>query len=83
MEKEYKNIDAVHADDLERLLERVGLLDKFNQGKVKCKFCGQAVTHENIYSVIKDSGSHKLVCDKAECVNKLMQFVAYRKKKEI
>ena len=81
MAMEYKNIDAVHSNDLERLLLHVGLLEQFKEQKVKCKFCGTPVTHENIYSVIKDSGSHKLVCDKADCVNQLMQFVASRKPK--
>ena len=80
MPKEYKNIDAIHTNDLSRLLAKIGLLDDFDNNKVKCKFCKQPVTHANIYSVIKDSGSYKLVCDKADCVQLLMQFLADRKK---
>lgn len=77
----YKGMDAVHADDLEHLLERIGLLDDFIAKEAKCKFCSSPVTHENIYSIIKDSGTHKLVCDRADCVNNLMQFIASRKKR--
>lgn len=81
MKKHYEDIDAVHSDDLARLLEKVGLLEKFEAGILKCKFCADIVTVENIYSVIKDSGQYKVVCDKAECVSLLMQFVASRKAK--
>lgn len=81
MDKQYTDIDAVHSDDLERLLQKIGILESFKSGKIKCKFSSDIVTHENIYSVVKDSGTYKLVCDKAECVKDLMEFVATRKKK--
>jgi hypothetical protein len=81
MEKEYKDIDAVHSDDLDHLLDKLGLLNDYKSGQIKCKFCRNPITEDNIYSVIKDSGSYKLVCDRADCVKALMQFVASRKKK--
>ena len=81
MERIYKDIDVVHSDDLSRLLEKVGLIDRFNAGELKCKFCGDIVTRDNIYSVIKDSGQYKVVCEKAGCINQLLQFLATRKKK--
>lgn len=80
MERHFQDIDAVHSNDLERLLEKVGLLDKFNKGQLKCKFCSEVVNADNIYSVIKDSGHYKVVCDKADCVNQLLQFLATRKR---
>lgn len=70
---------AVHTDDLNRLLSKVGLFEQFQARQLKCKFCGDIVTLENIYSLIKDSGAYKLVCDKAACVNGLLQFLANRK----
>lgn len=81
MRSEYRSLDAVHSDDLERLLRQVGLIDSFTAGKAKCKFCGNPVTHETIYSVLKDSGTPKLVCSRADCVNQLMLFVTSRKKR--
>lgn len=81
MEREYKDIDAVHSDDLDHLLSKLGLLDDYRAGQIKCKFCRNTVTKDNIYSVIKDSGSYKLVCDRADCVKALMLFVASRRKK--
>jgi len=81
MEKHYQDMGAVHADDLTRLLSKVGLLKQFENGRLKCKFCGDVVVLDNIYSVIKDAGSYKVVCDKAECVNQLMAFLASRKAK--
>ena len=72
-------MDAVHVDDLENLLNKVGLLDKLNSGQLKCKFCRNIVSEDDIYSVIKDSGQHKVVCERANCVSQLMQFLAERK----
>lgn len=80
MERHFRDVDAVHADDLEKLLLRVGLLEKFKAGELKCKFCHTVVNADNIYSVIKDSGQYKVVCDRAECVSLLMQFLNERKK---
>lgn len=81
MEKHFKEMDAVHADDLQNLLLKVGLLDSLNSGKLRCKFCQNSVTEDDIYSVIKDSGQYKVVCERADCVSQLMQFLAERKGK--
>lgn len=81
MGSQFRDLNAVHADDLENLLLKVELLEQFKDGTLKCKFCHDVVTADNIYSIIKDSGQHKVVCEKAECVSQLMQFVATRKPK--
>jgi len=81
MGSQFRDLDAVHADDLDNLLLKVGLIKQFKGGTLKCKFCHDVVTADNIYSVIKDSGQYKVVCEKAGCVSQLMQFVATRKPK--
>ena len=75
MHGSYKEINAVYENDLDRLLSEVGLLTDFNTRNLKCKFCKGVVTRKNIYSVIKDSDRHKLVCSKAQCVSALMEFL--------
>ena len=80
MKREYRSINAVHENDLEGLLDKVGLLEDFRAGKLKCKFCKDPVDNENIYSIIKDSDTYKAVCSKATCVSALMEFLEAKRK---
>lgn len=80
MKREYRSINAVHENDLEGFLDKVGLLQDFQGGKLKCKFCKEPVDKENIYSIIKDSDSYKVVCSKASCVSALMEYLEAKRK---
>ena len=75
MEQEKKKINAVHERNLVVLLEKIGLFEKVTAGLVKCKFCTNLITPENIHSILPESGGFNLVCDKPECVNELMQYL--------
>ena len=77
--KDYESLNAVHMDDLESLLNSCGIFDKYENKLIKCKFCRDTVDNENIYSVFKDSGSYKLVCDKPECMQALLGLINKRK----
>ncbi len=63
---------AVHDDDLGDLLENLGLRSKCIHGKLKCAFCKDIITYDNLHSLFPDSGDIKLVCSKPECVNRLL-----------
>lgn len=79
MEDKKENIDSVHEDDLEVFLKKIGLLEEFLDNKIKCKFCDDLVTKENVYSILPQSGSFHLVCNKPECVMKLSEHINERK----
>lgn len=81
MKRGYKSINAVYEDDLEALLGSVGLLEDFEAGSLRCKFCKDSVDKENIYSVIKDSDTYKVVCSKARCVSDLMQYLEAKRRR--
>jgi len=70
-----EGIKAVHDQDLEVLLERLGMLTKFKHGKLKCKFCKAAITPENLHSLFPQSGIIKVVCDRIECVKELSNLL--------
>ncbi len=70
-----ERVKAVHDQDLERLLDRLGILNKFKQGKLKCKFCKAAITSENLHSIFPQSGNIKVVCDRIECVKELSNLL--------
>ncbi|MDP2207788.1 MAG: hypothetical protein Q8K98_03305 [Bacteroidota bacterium] len=75
---EKQALHAVHDDDLEELLQSVGILGDFKRRAIKCKFCGDVVTWENLHAIYPESGSVKLVCDKASCVNQLLVYLSAR-----
>lgn len=82
-DKTCDNMDAVHIDNLENLLSSYGILDKFNIGEANCKFCKQQVSKLNIYSIFKDSGMYKLVCDDPNCIQSLLDLINKRKEEKI
>lgn len=61
-------ITAVHDDDLDAVLQALGLLNKFRAGLLTCAFCKDTITHDNLYSIFPDGGTVKLSCAKPNCV---------------
>lgn len=72
-------VHAVHDDDLQAVLDKLGLAAAFAKGELHCKFCGDVVTWDNLHSLFPDGGSIKLVCDKPECAKALLQYVNARR----
>jgi len=72
-------IDAVHDNDLETLLLRLGLLHDVHSGRSKCKFCRSVVTLDSLQALFPDSGSVAIVCDKPECVKRMMTYLEERR----
>jgi len=70
-----KNILAVHDQDLEKILEGLGILDKFKRGELKCNFCKSRITFDNLHSFFPQSGDIKLVCDSSNCFRKLSKLL--------
>lgn len=70
-----EKVSVVHDDDLENFLEALGILGKFQHGKLLCKFCKTSITFENLHSVFPQSGDIKIVCDKPDCVRQLSDLL--------
>jgi len=75
-------VHAVHDDDLQAVLDALGLAAAFAKGELRCKFCGDVVTWDNLHSLFPDGGSIKLVCDKPECSKALLQYLNARRERE-
>lgn len=70
-----KNIRAVHDQDLEKILEGLGILNKFKHGELKCNFCKGKITFDNLHSFFPQSGDIKFVCDNSNCFRKLSKLL--------
>lgn len=73
MNKEILN--AVYSDDIPIFLEKLGLREKFENSEIKCKFSGEIITYQNLYSIFPESGDIKFVCDKPEVIKEFNKYI--------
>jgi hypothetical protein len=66
-------VDAVYEEDLEIFLNSIGILDSLNDGYLKCEFCNETVTLENLISVYPYKEEIKLCCNKPNCYHSLIK----------
>lgn len=66
-------IQTVHDQDLEKLLTKLDLSEKLQNGSLKCFFCNAIITFSNLQGIFKDKRGVKVICDKPECYKKLMK----------
>jgi len=66
-ERRTLSITAVHERELERVLKRLGLLEKVERGEMKCPFCDRVLTINCIGAIAPLDGV-KLVCDNPKCI---------------
>jgi hypothetical protein len=72
---EKRVVNAVHEDDLKKLLEKLGLLEKINVGEATCFFCKENIKVENIEGIFYLDGDIKICCDKIDCYIQLCEIV--------
>lgn len=73
--RQTETLNAVYDDDLMDVLKELGVHNDFVQGKLRCAFCGDTITWENLYSLFPDRGAVKFSCNKPECVKQLVTRV--------
>jgi len=69
------DFNSVYDDDLLQLIEKLGLKQKLDEGKLKCKFTDTIITFENLYSIFPESGDIKLVCDNPNAIKLFSEYV--------
>ena len=82
MDENNKKLNTIHEKDLQNVLIKIGLFEDLQKGILRCKFCGEKIELQNIYSILPESGSFNLVCDKPECISKLIQYLNEKKLNE-
>lgn len=69
---EDNTMNAVHDDDLVKLLKSLEVYDDVVEGKYKCLYCGKTITLDNIDSIVPYEGDVQFTCDSQECHLKLL-----------
>ena len=68
-------LNAIHDDELLDLIKKLGLLEKLDKGCLKCKFTGETITFDNLYSIFPESGDIKFVCDTPEAIKLFIRIL--------
>lgn len=69
-------LHAIYDDDLEKLLENIGLLATLKAGKLHCHVCSDPITLESFYAAYPNSGAVRVVCSKPRCIKEFTMAVA-------
>lgn len=65
---ENRPIKAIHEFDFESILQRLGRLEAYKEGKLSCTNCGRKILKVDELSVLKREGQKiKFYCDSIAC----------------
>ena len=67
-----KIIEAVYEEDIEDLLKKLGLWERFERGEYRCGSCQCVMKKENIQSIFCHGGEIGFCCENIICYEKLI-----------
>ena len=67
------NLKALYADDLSHFLLNLQILEDFDSGKCKCRYCDAVITKENLYAIIPVDDHIEFSCKSPLCMIKMNQ----------
>lgn len=68
---EKKKLNAIYEKDIKEFLKSIGILQDIENKKVKCNFCGEVITIDNIAAVYPENNEVSVCCDKLDCYEQL------------
>ena len=69
--KHKESIKAVIEEDLETYLKSLGLYQQVLDNNIKCRFCGEKITFDNLQAIIPLDDKIYIVCDRYNCMEKI------------
>lgn len=73
--RDNKIIEAVHEDDIEDILQKLGLLESLKNGELHCESCNCVINKENIQSFFSYDGKIGFCCENFVCYEKLIEKI--------
>lgn len=67
-------VPAIYEEDLQRILDKLGILQGVVQGKVKCFICDKKINLSNFGGVVKIKGNLKVICDDPICIETAIEI---------
>lgn len=59
---------AVHSSEVDEFLARLGLIENFKAGKIKCHACGDVITIDNFKALTRKGNHLVFACTKEQCL---------------
>jgi len=75
MNKDSQKISAVYDKDLERVLKGLGLYEELIASRIKCVFCGRAITLSNLEFIFSRNKRIVISCDSNKCKYQMRENV--------
>ena len=72
---EKKKLNVVYERDIKEFLKSIGILQDIEDKKIKCKFCGELITIENIAAVFPENNEIFACRSKLDCYENLKNRV--------
>ncbi len=66
-------LKTVLPDDMERLMESLGLWGSLEEGKLNCSHCKKTLSKERIFGIYPISGDIKVACNSSDCIQKTIE----------
>ncbi len=70
-----KKIEAVFESDLSQVLEDLELIEKFNASALKCTFCGDIISRDNLQYIFTRSNRIVVSCNGSQCITRSSEFI--------
>lgn len=67
-------LQAVHDNDIETLLDSIGYLQKYENGEIRCIYCNNTITYDNFQCLIPDKNKVLFCCNNIECYKKTIKI---------
>ena len=74
MTKEKITIHAFHESEMEKLFKKLGIWNKFTNGKMHCIICKKTLTEDNFGALVPYKGEVEGACD-GICIYKAQQLI--------
>lgn len=68
-----KKIHAVSDNDLDGLIENLGLVESLEKELLFCSYCGKKLSRENIGCIYPLENEIRLCCDTLSCLEKTLE----------
>lgn len=66
-----RKLNAVYETDMKEFLESVGILKDIEDKKIRCRFCGELITIENIAAIFPEHNEIFVCCRRIDCSENL------------
>ena len=66
-------IKAVHDQDLELLLDGLGLTEQISEGQIECGICGTTIDMNNLLCIYPSGEMIKVCCKNRECYESVLR----------